>query len=616
MVKAGKARFPYAGYYSLDGNAWSSVGLTCSQIRSRDYLAGLAVSSRNETSLNTAKFESLAFSESTEAEAIAQSAPANWSESIPSGFTASDIGSPALPGWALFRPGANANASGTWTLAAGDGDIFWGEDRCHFIRRPVEGDQVLTAKVIGVSKTGLWKKAGLMFRDGAEPSSMFVDLVLNGANDLSTQWRGPDGKCDFVSIEGVGDIDENHPLWLRLTKRGATFTSYFSRDGNTWRLAGGASVLFKNKSYLGGLAASSNNDGVFNISTFTNVTFAAPAKSLNPPADSPGFDHADIGAPWRHGTAFHDPVEGLWTVSGAGEDMWGPRDQFHYAYTTVQRDQVLIAKVSGMTSTRDYAKAGVMFRDSSADDSRFAAACATPEQGVEMEWRDTAGECHSLHAGDCTPISELHPVWVKLLKKGDSVTGFCSWDGAVWEQIGAANLPFKNPACLAGLAVCGRYWDALNTASFCNISLRTPTPQDLRDPDNALINLARDAKVTASSEQDGHPARDAVDGVPSTFWAAAKEGASEWLYIDLGTVRKLSGASLFWEHEELACPYKLEIGAEGAPWTLVAENRDGRRDQAMHSFNVSGRYVRFTCLGGKACIGELQVLGKQAGNAK
>ena len=44
------------------------------------------------------------------------------------------------------------------------------------------------------------------------------------------------------------------------------------------------------------------------------------------------FDHhQDVGDPKLAGNAVYDPTDQTYTLSGAGANLWGTRDQFHFA---------------------------------------------------------------------------------------------------------------------------------------------------------------------------------------------------------------------------------------------------------------------------------------------
>jgi hypothetical protein len=175
----------------------------------------------------------------------------------------------------------------------------------------------------------------------------------------------------------------------------------------------------------------------------------------------------DIGSPGRAGSAFYDSVSRSWTVSGGGADIWNAADQFHFASQSFTSDGSITAQVTSVQNTDPWAKAGVMFRDSTAAGAPFADVVATPGNGVAFQWRSTAGT-----TPDNVNISGLSaPVWVQIDRSGDEFTAFYSSDGVTWTQIGDTQTIAMNATALAGLAVTAHNNATLNTATFTNVSL-------------------------------------------------------------------------------------------------------------------------------------------------
>ena len=85
---------------------------------------------------------------------------------VPFGWSDADIGGPGRPGYAAFNPD-----TGTWTVAGGGVDIWNTSDQFHFVSQSSTGDGNLTAHVASVQNTDPWAKAGLMFRDSADPGA-------------------------------------------------------------------------------------------------------------------------------------------------------------------------------------------------------------------------------------------------------------------------------------------------------------------------------------------------------------------------------------------------------------------------------------------------------------
>ncbi len=178
----------------------------------------------------------------------------------------------------------------------------------------------------------------------------------------------------------------------------------------------------------------------------------------------------DIGAPGKAGTA---SVNGItYVVSGGGADIWGNSDQFNYDYIpTTGITNTLIAKVTSITNTNTWAKAGVMFRDSTAAGAIFVDMVATQGQGVSFQWRSTtSGSCGDTQTASIGAPSSTNPVWVKLVKNGTTYTGYYSLNGSTWTQVGAKSVTLTNSNYLAGLAVTAHNNAALNTATFTNVT--------------------------------------------------------------------------------------------------------------------------------------------------
>src|SRR5258708_7371843 len=138
----------------------------------------------------------------------------------------------------------------------------------------------------------------------------------------------------------------------------------------------------------------------------------------------PNWADQDIGSPSQFGAASF--ANGSWTVSGGGADIWNSFDQFHFAYEGSTDNAVIIVRVTGVDNTDVWAKAGVMFRDSTDPSAIFADVVATPGNGVSFQWRNsTAGQC-----GYSQVNGIFAPVWLKLTRSGNQFTGFYSPDGS------------------------------------------------------------------------------------------------------------------------------------------------------------------------------------------
>ena len=137
------------------------------------------------------------------------------------------------------------------------------------------------------------------------------------------------------------------------------------------------------------------------------------------------------GYPASVGTFIEAPP-GTYTMRGSGTDISGTADEFHYAFKMLTGAGSIIARVDIVENTNDWAKAGVMIRETLDAGSAHAFACMTPGNGVAFQGRYLAGG-----ASFNTNQTGLYaPRWVRLQR--DVAGNFSmshSADGTTWEPI-------------------------------------------------------------------------------------------------------------------------------------------------------------------------------------
>ena len=194
------------------------------------------------------------------------------------------------------------------------------------------------------------------------------------------------------------------------------------------------------------------------LSHSANVTLI-----VNPPLLPTGWTDTDIGAVGLAGGASYSGT--TFTVDGSGSDIYGTADQFNYIYQSTPGDLAIAARAASEEATSGWAKAGVMIRESTAANSRYIGIYITPSNGVSMQLRATTGAA----AIDFARQSGLAaPYWVKLVRSGNTFSGYSSSDGATWTLVGSTNITMAASAT-AGLAVCAHDNTQLNTSTFDNV---------------------------------------------------------------------------------------------------------------------------------------------------
>ncbi len=153
---------------------------------------------------------------------------------------------------------------------------------------------------------------------------------------------------------------------------------------------------------------------------------------------------SDVGSPRLRGTTQQSATD-VEIVAG-GEDIWGTRDEFHYAHALVSGDFELSVRVVSLTMADLYTKAGLMLRASLEAGAEHALLLAFGDNqprnqnngGLEFQSRVAAnGPCTGIYPPQPLPPQPDFPVrfpnvWLKLTRHGDTITGLSSEDGQSW----------------------------------------------------------------------------------------------------------------------------------------------------------------------------------------
>jgi uncharacterized repeat protein (TIGR03806 family) len=185
----------------------------------------------------------------------------------------------------------------------------------------------------------------------------------------------------------------------------------------------------------------------------------------NPAASLPkNWRDADIGNVSSAGEA--SALNGLYNLIASGDDIWDVADSFNFACTPLDGDGQIVARVTSMQFTDPWAKAGVMFRENFSPGSRHALMAVTAGGGSAFQRREIADKISGNTDGPVLTI----PYWVKLVRTGDTFTGYLSADGKIWQRVDSVTLPLGK-TIYAGLALTAHNNSALNSSLFDNVEV-------------------------------------------------------------------------------------------------------------------------------------------------
>jgi hypothetical protein len=213
-----------------------------------------------------------------------------------------------------------------------------------------------------------------------------------------------------------------------------------------------------------------------NIGDLYNVTityqWSGPPQSVTTDRWNTDNLSEDIGNPSLAGSCAYNADDETFTVQGGGNDIWNNSDQFHYVYQPLSGDGQIIARINSIDHTHDWAKAGVMIRESLDADSKNAMVDVTAINGVSFQRRRATGG-----GGYHNTVGGLSaPYWVKLIRQSDTFRGYMSTDGSSWTLLGTDIIPMVENVHV-GLAVTSHN-DAgpLCSAEFQNVSVSHAAP--------------------------------------------------------------------------------------------------------------------------------------------
>jgi regulation of enolase protein 1 (concanavalin A-like superfamily) len=399
--------------------------------------------------------------------AVAQQA---WS--LPSPWSAQDIGNPAIPSTGSFN-------QGTFTITAEGSDIWGQSDQFNFIYQQVSGDVDVIARVDSLLATNSWAKSGVMIRSSLAPGAAHGSTLVTPANGVDFQRRPTDGALSQNTYGPAAAA----PYWVRLVRKGSTVTAYCSPNGSTWSAIGSQTIALGASAYVG-IATTSHNTSSATTATVSQVT----VNSLSLPAPQRAMD---IGAPAIAGSTTYN--QGVYTIHAGGSDIWGTSDQFQFVYQPMTGDGEVVARVRSITNTNDWAKAGVMIRETLAAGSRHASAFVTPRAGYAFQRRiDPGGISQS------TAVTGTAPGWLRLVRVGTQIDAYRSADGNTWTLIGSDAVPMAD-AVYVGMAVTSHNTAVATDALIDNFRVTLAGSTTNQPPTVAITSPTGGSTFTAGS---------------------------------------------------------------------------------------------------------------------
>jgi regulation of enolase protein 1 (concanavalin A-like superfamily) len=292
-----------------------------------------------------------------------------------------------------------------------------------------------------------------MIRGTTAANSAHASMFVSIGKGLAFQRRKSTGAASVHTSGGTGTA----PRWVRLQRAGNAITASVSSNGTTWSVVGTDTVTLP-ATALVGLAVMSRNTAALATGMFENVNVSTGEVTPN------GWQNGDIGAVGVAGSLAASG--GTFTVKGAGADVWGTADALHFVSRTLSGDGEIVARVAAISGTQAWVKAGVMMRMTRDAGSAHAFMLVSLGKGLAFQRRTVTGGQSTHTSGG----SGTAPRWVKLVRRGQTITASVSTNGTSWTVVGTDNVSIAG-AIEVGLAVSSHDAARLATGTFDNVTV-------------------------------------------------------------------------------------------------------------------------------------------------
>ena len=345
--------------------------------------------------------------------------------------------------------GSASDNEGTYTVIGSGADIGGTADALQFASQNLAGDGEIRARIASQTNTNAWAKAGVMIRDGTSAGAVNVLVALTPGNGFSFQSRTTSGGATTTSGSAAANAAPNN--WVRLLRIGTTISGYVSSNGTSWTQIGTSTVGMASTVSFG-LAVASHGNTALSTAVIDNVSV------------TPWWQTMDIGSTGKTGSVVIS--NGTFTVNGAGT-VGSTSDKFRFVYqvltgTTGQ----IIARISTLQNTSSSARLGLMIRSGTATNSTNAFMGVSGAGAYKFQTRSSSGGNTTTSTGGTGTTPNI---WVKLVRSGNSFSGYSSSDGLNWTQVGSTTTIAMTSTSYFGIVDASGNTTTLNTSVFDNV---------------------------------------------------------------------------------------------------------------------------------------------------
>ena len=200
------------------------------------------------------------------------------------------------------------------------------------------------------------------------------------------------------------------------------------------------------------------------------LVFTGPSASTGEETRRGLFEsHGDVGGPRIAGSSSYNAVSQEYTLTAAGTNMWGGRDEFQFAWKRMKGDFILQARVELVgTGVDPHRKLGWMVRSTLEADSPYADALVHGDGLTSLQYRRTKGALTEQVESALKGADVL-----QLERKGNAYTFSAARFGEPFVVSRLPDLPLGDDVYV-GLALCSHNPDVVETGIFRDVRVIRP----------------------------------------------------------------------------------------------------------------------------------------------
>jgi len=288
----------------------------------------------------------------------------------------------------------------------------------------------------------------------------------------------------------------------------------------------------------------------------------------------------DIGSVGHSGSVKYDADANSYAVSGSGENIWGRKDAFHYAWTRHTGDVSIEAAVRFVGNGKhEHRKAGLMIRSGLGADAAYADIMLHGDGLLSLQYRSEKG-------GETREIKAAHngASGLKLERIGNylHMSYATSGDAVMQPGGGSIRIPLGEEVYV-GLAVGSHDNSVLETAIFEDVKIGVPTPVEA---DKAqLISALEVLDVETGNRRIVYRTDDhieapnwSLDGETLVF---NSQGLLYQTPVEGGLVTQISTGELYKSNNDHG------ISPDGK-WLVISDQSESDNQSRMHILPIEG----------------------------